>query len=662
MDYETDFGLWLENASSTLVTINSEITKNLCFVILTLFFCSFTAPVSAETYSSDMAARTAAKDFTRQGDLFFNKGNSKEATRLYKKALYIFDELDADYQSAVVRHKLAFTYTGSGEHQLAIPLFEANIQFHKQRNDDSSTVNYLLYAAQSYQKLGNPSKAIAYLADAMKHRISDDSKKAEIIALQSTLLENEGRIDEALALLVSAYRTLPLSIWQGQLAIEFNHLSEMVENPPSLDKDSDTAFPLWIALGLMILVVSVIVTTTFLRRWIPEIVLATSSILISLLLAELFLRYMYPEQRQIKYFLHHPNQVTVFHPRAELMPGVDYAETRFTTNHIGLRGDNLPSGNVFRILAVGGSSTEALFLDDADAWPLRMQERLSTLSGSRIWVGNAGKSGLNSFSHVSQVYQSGREINPDLILITAGINDLNQCISGGRSSIRDNHIAFKSPSYVAKYSQHVFAHIETKTGQESEGLRLIKFAERLWTSITEKPAEEIQFDYVIQDDAGLFYYEQRKRRQAAIKVDKLPDITECLDAYEANLNHIVRISNDLNIPLVLVTQGSMYRQSMQQQELELLWFGSVDENPFSEKPPGYYYTADVMQSLLKQYNERTLKVCREQGLKCWDMDTNLAKTTATYYDDVHLNVSGSHALGDKLADFLFTDVIDQDAL
>jgi lysophospholipase L1-like esterase len=289
-----------------------------------------------------------------------------------------------------------------------------------------------------------------------------------------------------------------------------------------------------------------------------------------------------------------------------------------------------------------------------------MQKRLSSLVGQDIWVGNAGKSGLNSFSHVSQIYQSSREIEPDLIMVTAGINDLNQCISGGISAIRDNARSFKDPVYVRKYSQHVFAMVKTNPDQDNKSLYLTKFVKRFWASFLEEKTADITFDYVIQDDAGFFYDEQRKRRQNAEKVIDLPNITECLDAFEANLNRMVQYVSDLNIPLVFVTQGSLYRSDLDQHELDLLWFGSVGENPFSENPPRRYYTAAVMHSLLNQYNMRTLKVCSEQGLKCWDTDSHLEKTTNTYYDDVHMNVSGSHAFGEKLADYLFSNVIDED--
>ena len=642
-------------------SINTKL-KGFGLGIIALLLCALMGSVFATENSPDMVARAADKELMAQGDEFNNTGNYKEAINLYQQALNLFEQAGVYYQAAVARHKLAFSYVGLGEHQLAIPLFEANIQFHRQRKDDNSTTSYLLYAAQSYQQIANIPKALEYLAEAMELHIRDDGKKAEIIALQANLLESVGKINDALTLLVHGHDTLPASVWQSQLANEFNRLSAGVEDPPCLGKKCGIPFPLWIGLGLLSLAAMVIAAKTRLRRWLPEFVLAISSILVSLLLVELFLRFMYPEPPRITYFLHQPNQVTVFHPLAHIMPGVNYKETRFTINNIGMRGDPLPSDNAFRIIAVGGSSTEALFLDDLDAWPLQMQRRLSALIGYNIWVGNAGKSGLNSFSHVSQIYQNGREIEPDLILVTAGINDLNQCISGGRSAIRDNHRFFDNPAYVRKYSQHVFSVIRTNTDHEKKkSLRLTELAGRLRAGLSEKPTADIPFDYVIQDDAGFFYVEQRKRRHDAEKVVALPDISECLNAFEENLNRMVQLAGDLNIPLVLITQGSLYRNNLMQHELDLLWFGSVDENPFASEPPKRYYTAAVMQSLLNQYNERTLKVCREQGLKCWDTDSHLAKTTATYYDDVHLNVPGSHALGEKLADFIFSEVIEKDS-
>jgi tetratricopeptide (TPR) repeat protein len=630
------------------------------FGAIALLLYTLTGSVFAATSTSDMDARTAGRGMMVQGDGFNKSGNRQEAINLYQQALNLFDDIGSDYQAAVARHKLAFSYVGLDKHHLAIPLFEANIQFHRQRKDEDSTASYLLYAAQSYQKTNNITKSLEYLAEAMDQQIREDGKKAEIIALQASLMESAGRINDALTLLVEGHKTLPSSVWQNHLANDYYRLSDEVEDPPRLDDNSSKPYMLWIGLGLLLLILMVVAVKTLLRHWVPELILVISSLLVSLLVAELYLRLMYPEPPQVNYFLHHPNQVTVFHPLSDIMPGVNYDETRFTINNIGLRGDPIPSDDTFRILAVGGSSTEVLFLDDPDAWPMRMQKRLSSLVGQDIWVGNAGKSGLNSFSHVSQIYQSSREIEPDLIMVTAGINDLNQCISGGISAIRDNARSFKDPVYVRKYSQHVFAMVKTNPDQDNKSLYLTKFVKRFWASFLEEKTADITFDYVIQDDAGFFYDEQRKRRQNAEKVIDLPNITECLDAFEANLNRMVQYVSDLNIPLVFVTQGSLYRSDLDQHELDLLWFGSVGENPFSENPPRRYYTAAVMHSLLNQYNMRTLKVCSEQGLKCWDTDSHLEKTTNTYYDDVHMNVSGSHAFGEKLADYLFSNVIDED--
>lgn len=55
----------------------------------------------------------------------------------------------------------------------------------------------------------------------------------------------------------------------------------------------------------------------------------------------------------------------VLPPEAEAAAPDAPRTTRFTTNAAGLRGPPLPPPGVFRVLAVGGSATDCLYLDDA---------------------------------------------------------------------------------------------------------------------------------------------------------------------------------------------------------------------------------------------------------------------------------------------------------
>lgn len=82
-------------------------------------------------------------------------------------------------------------------------------------------------------------------------------------------------------------------------------------------------------------------------------------------------------------------------------PGV-HGPTHFSINGSGLRGDDFGPDAEYRILAIGGSTTECLILDDEDAWPQVLQGLLRA-SGRRAWVGNAGKAGLRTAHHELEV-------------------------------------------------------------------------------------------------------------------------------------------------------------------------------------------------------------------------------------------------------------------
>ena len=104
--------------------------------------------------------------------------------------------------------------------------------------------------------------------------------------------------------------------------------------------------------------------------------------------------------------------------------------SRFSTNARGLRGDEWSSGDSYRILAIGGSTTESLYLDDREAWPRLLQDRLNAArGGSEVWVGNAGKSGLSSRHHVIQVMRLLEQHPVDAVVVLAGVNDFHNRLS-----------------------------------------------------------------------------------------------------------------------------------------------------------------------------------------------------------------------------------------
>src|SRR5215212_4764730 len=152
------------------------------------------------------------------------------------------------------------------------------------------------------------------------------------------------------------------------------------------------------------------------RTRIFGLALALVSLAFSLILGELALRLSSPG----RYYVWEPGTRQIFRPMPAIMPGVE-GESRFYINEHGLRGDAFSPDQDYRILAVGGSTTECLYLDEAEAWPHLLQELLNAKPGPRAWVGNVGKSGQMTRNHVVQVEKLTRQYpGIDAVLLLAG--------------------------------------------------------------------------------------------------------------------------------------------------------------------------------------------------------------------------------------------------
>lgn len=98
-----------------------------------------------------------------------------------------------------------------------------------------------------------------------------------------------------------------------------------------------------------------------------------------------------------------------------------------TVNRAGYRGAEFaipkPPG-VFRIAALGGSSTFSYLTDDDEIWTRRLEEKLRSRFGGDIEVVNAGVPGYSAFaSKVNYLYRI-REIEPDAVLLYHTWNDM----------------------------------------------------------------------------------------------------------------------------------------------------------------------------------------------------------------------------------------------
>ncbi len=525
----------------------------------------------------------------------------------------------------------------SGDRVGALRLYADLADFYHRGGDDVSTDYVNGEAARVLLDLDRPDDA-ARLLTASRVADPDTAQRASRDHTLVVALERAGRRDEARAVLETARPTTPTDAWAHHLADDAIRLG-IPDRPKRWGS---------VAWTLTASAAAFMVAGMLWRRRRAEIATAAVACFASVGLAEAALRLALPPPTEVRHILHPPSRTTVFHPEAGVMPGVEYAESKFTTDAAGLRSRPLPGPGTMRVLAIGGSTTESLYLDDRDAWTAVLERELAQRLGRPVWVGNAGKSGLTSFAHVSQALAYVDDVKPDVIVIQAGINDLTMCVSGDQRALVETAFRFRWPDAWDAYGHRIFFEVDPPGA--GRGLRLQAIVDRAIVHYAERRAAVASGRAaVVQDREASYYHVLRARRAGAQKVDTDPDLAPCLIPFDDNLRRIAGIVLPLGIRLVLVTQGSLYRDPMPAEDERLLWFGAAGRSVFSDPPAAHYYSAAAMQRALARYNAVTLRLCEERKLACVDADSLLPHTTASYYDDVHLNVAGALRLGEAVA-------------
>ena len=355
------------------------------------------------------------------------------------------------------------------------------------------------------------------------------------------------------------------------------------------------------------------------------------SCIIIVLLLEWGLRTYFAHSRQNKYYVHPPKLHKIYRP----MLGVVFGAAKmihFRTNKEGIRGDEFSPEEQYRILTMGGSTTECQFLDQSKTWPCVLQKKLNTPHGWKVWVGNIGKSGLCSrefYMHMKYLLPQYPKI--DTIIVLSGVNNfLRPLIEDDRYDplfwdhydYWENRLirgAFsKMPYFKKKFRFHPGYYDETAIGF------LVK-----------------QFHYKYLQKT--LYKDKRKgcdpqaRPEKCIEnSDALPDLTPSLQEYIRNLHAMIDIAAGKSVRIIFMTQPSLWKKKMTDQEKDLLWSGWA-----GSKKAGRYYSVEVLMEILEQFNRKLKKVCKARGVECIDLDDILPKDASIFYDDYHFTENGA---------------------
>lgn len=372
-----------------------------------------------------------------------------------------------------------------------------------------------------------------------------------------------------------------------------------------------------------------------------SILLVVFSLVVALVVGEIALR-MFGAER---YYVYPPGMQRVFKPRHDLMPGIS-GDARFLVNQSGMRGDPYPGDNRFKILAIGGSTTICSFLDQAEAWPQLLQEKLNN-AGRTVWIGNVGRSGhhtRNHMLHVEKLLDQYTDI--DLVIILVGANDMSMRLKRDEDFrvLEDEEQVYRAKLMYDSFS--VFP-VSSLAGafyyKNTEIYRMLRQIKR--TLIYRAGNTQVE------DERGEAYKWRRDNRANASRIlNALPDLAPALDEYRRNLNRIVDMSRERGSRIVFLTQPYLWRVDLPDSMTRLLWLGGVgDFQHVSGKP---YYSVEALAEAMQRYNRALLNVCGDRGIDCLDLAPRVAQDTTSFSDDVHLNEQGARTVADAVAGFL----------
>jgi lysophospholipase L1-like esterase len=299
------------------------------------------------------------------------------------------------------------------------------------------------------------------------------------------------------------------------------------------------------------------------------------------------------------------------------LPGIDTAQRQFTTNNLAYRGDSLampkPAGEV-RVFMVGGSTTECIFLDDHEAVTARLQAYLrQALPGVNVRVYGAGKSGDRSWDHVAMTAHRIAHLQPDVVIVFAGINDVLAGVVGRDYLLR------------------------AETLQQPPG-RVIRMAltelqiPRLVYSALSKPD--------VQEVGMTSNYRRAVRYVRGLPLASFPRRPDPRP-YAENLASLAGIAKAQGARVVMMTQATTWNTTDPRSRA---WHWMLGHHARYGEPE--------LDAAMGRYNDAMRSVGATQGFPVFDLARALPKSADYFYDDVHFNVRGADETARLLANYM----------
>ena len=358
-------------------------------------------------------------------------------------------------------------------------------------------------------------------------------------------------------------------------------------------------------------------------------------------LAEAVARIAFP--LPTRHYVWPPDATLEFKPDLGVLPGASPL-SRYRTNAWGVRGRPVEDDGAYRILMIGGSAVECVYLDQPKSFPALIEQKFNTRPGGRrVWVGNAAKSGLNSQDHVQELRNLLIDLpRIDAVVVMTGVNDVS-------ATLRDDPAEAARPVpeatllariYYAYPERSAHAPFFKRTGLWQLARRIGLAEEKLF------PPPQLLADWT-----GRAIRTWREHRRSASRIRETPpDLAPALAAHRRDMSEMIAIARARGSRIVLVTQPALWRADLPPDLARRLWLGGV--GPFMEETGHEYYSPGALAKALDAFNSVLLDEARARGAETFDLAVALSGDGSVFFDDCHVTESGSARVADLLAGYL----------
>ena len=274
------------------------------------------------------------------------------------------------------------------------------------------------------------------------------------------------------------------------------------------------------------------------------------------------------------------------------------------------------SPHVIRVLALGGSTTYGSRLEREQAYPAVLGQMLEhRYPQAQFEIFNAGVPWHTSMHSLLRYVALYSDWEPDIVIVMHAFNDIFQASEG----------KLASGGFRGDYG-HFFGAL---------GLRV-------------NPRDQFTDDVrrlLVNNWLSRTWYSDVFQREPAPE-RKPVDLLRALPSFSRNLCQLVRRANDDGADVVLLTQPSLYREEMSQEEIGKLFYD-------------YYYrdyavvpAIHEQSRAMENFNRTTRDVANSCGAMLVDLEQHIPRKTEYMYDDVHYTVSGANLVASKLLDLV----------